>query len=463
VRPMSGALALLTGLLLFITIPAYADKVDDFVKAKMERNHIPGVAVAVIRNGKVEKLANYGSANLEWDAPVTPDTAFQIASSTKPFTGTALMMLVEEGKISLDDPISKYVPDTPESWSKITVRNLSTHSSGISDGPAPQGDKSVGAFVKAAIARPLAYQPGERAAYGLSDFVVLTYIIEKVSGKPFTEFLAERIFKPLGMTGTRFDEAVEEGAIRKSQLIRHRASVYNWDGSKQNVYAFLYGNWTYSAGGLYSTISDLSKFFAALDEGRLLKPAALDAMWKREKLGNGKTNGYGVGWVVGSYNGHPTVGHSGGPALSDIIRFPEDKTTIIVLTNQFRLYPHLAQGIADLYYPPQPAKEIPSIEDTDPKTTEMLKKILLDAASGHVNDAMFTVEAQKGFVPSFREFGPVYFASMEPLQRFTLIEEKKEGENLVRKYQAFFGPRAKTWTFVLTLDRKIVSMEPDSD
>jgi CubicO group peptidase (beta-lactamase class C family) len=456
-------LVVVTLMLLLTALAARADDVDEYLKAQMEKNHIPGLAVAIVRDGRVIKLQGYGQANLEWDSLASPNTAFQLASSTKPITGTALMLLVQEGRIALDDKISKYLPDVPAAWQDITVRHLVTHSSGLKDDLGQHKIVTVEDAVKAASALPLSYKPGEKSAYGLIDYVVLTLIIEKVTGTRFQAFLRERIFQPLGMTASKFDNTTEDGPIRVSDLLKQRATIYNWAEGKQKNFAFLYPSWTYSAGGLYSSASDLSKWIVALDTGKLLSRTTLEQMWARQKLNDGKDNSFGIGWVIKTYRGRKTVGHSGGPALADILRFPDEELTIVVLTNQQRLFPRLAEGVADLFIPAPPFRETRGIEDNDEKLTFMLRGVLLDAAQGKVNADLFDQEAQKSLVPAFRDFGPVFFTSLDPLQSFVLVEQSAEGERRIRRYRALFGKKPIIWTFVLSKDGKIISMEPTSE
>jgi CubicO group peptidase (beta-lactamase class C family) len=451
-------------LILLLAAPATrADGVDDYLKAQMDKNHIPGLAVAIIRKGKILKLKAYGLANLEWDSRATTNTAFQLASSTKPMTGTALMLLVQDGKISLDEKISRYLPDAPAAWKDMTVRHLITHSSGLKDDLGAQKIVTVEDAVKAASALPLNYQPGERSAYGLIDYVVLTLIIEKVTGTKFQDFLRERIFDPLGMTATQFDNATEDGPIRVSNLVRQRASIYAWGEGRQKNFAFLYSSWAYSAGGLYSSASDLSKWIVALDTGKLLSRANLEQMWAPQKLNDGKDNSFGIGWVLKTYHRRKTVGHSGGPALADIVRFRDEELTIVVLTNQQRLFPRLAEGVADLFIPVPPLRQTRGIEDNDEKLTLLLRSVLLDAAQGKVNADLFDSEAQKSLVPAFKDFGPVYFSSLDPLQSFVLVEQSAERERRIRRYRALYGKQQIIWTFVLSKDGKIISMEPTSE
>jgi hypothetical protein len=200
----------------------------------------------------------------------------------------------------------------------------------------------------------------------------------------------------------------------------------------------------------------------ALDEGRLLKPTALDAMWQRPQLSDGSQGDFAIGWTASTYRGRKTVGHSGGPALSDMIRFVDDKFTIIVLTNQQKLFPALAEGVADIVEP-SPVPDRKEIPDDDPTLTASLRGVIEGIADGRVNEELFSPEARKQLVPSLREFGPQLIGFYEPLKSFTLVEQKRESNRTIRKYRAMYGTKPVLWTFVLGNDRRIISMEPVSE
>jgi hypothetical protein len=181
-----------------------------------------------------------------------------------------------------------------------------------------------------------------------------------------------------------------------------RASIYNWENGKSRNFIFHFPERSYSAGGLLTSATDLAKLAVALDAGRLLSSKSLEQMWRQEKLANGTSNSYGIGWVIKYYNGRKTVGHSGGPALADLVRFPEEKLTIAVLTNGQKLSPYLAQGVADFFLPPPAVKRMKGIDDNDPRTTRMLKQLLADAAQDKVNESLFSAEAQNLLFPLSR-------------------------------------------------------------
>ncbi len=446
--------------LLLVPTAVFADQVDDYLKEQMRKNHIPGLAVAVVRDGKVQKIKGYGVANLEWQSPVAPDTAFQIASSTKPLTGTALMLLVEEGKLALDDRVSKYLPDAPAAWQPITIRHLATHSSGISNQVPAKPEATLEEYVKAAYTVPLDYAPGEKSAYGFADFVVLTHIIEKVSGQTYPDFLRTKLLAPLGMRSTQFDFTAEGGPIRSANVIRNRATVYRWENNDFRSYSFYYPVRGYSAGGIYSTVEDLAKFVAAFDDEKFLSAKNLGQMWSQDKLANGSLNGFGVGWVVGSYGGRRVVGHSGGPALADIQRFPDEKLSVVVLQNGQRVYPYMAKGVADFYLPPAPAQEVKGIADQQPELTAIVKKVIADGIADKLDETLFTSDAQKNFVPAYRNFGLPFFVSLDAPQSFVLIEHKPKETGVLRRYRGIYGKKAGTWTFEFDQTNKLVFFDP---
>ena len=212
---------------------APADAVDAYLQAVMEKNHVPGMAVAIVRDGKVERLSAYGFADLESEAKVGPDTSFQIASATKVFTGTLVMLLVQEGKLDLDAPLSKYLPDAPETWKGMTVRHLTAHASGLKD--LPDEDSSAATVAEryeAAKKTSPAYAPGERSEYGAHGFRRAHARPGEGHGERFEELLRSRIFQPLGFSCTRYEHARQEGPVRVADVIPRRASHLSLRGRR---------------------------------------------------------------------------------------------------------------------------------------------------------------------------------------------------------------------------------------
>ena len=346
-----------------------ADPADATIAQVMTRMHVPGMALVVVRDGKVIKQGAYGVASLELGAPVTADSRFQIASATKVLTGTVVMLLVQEGKLALDAPVSRYLPDSPPAWKGITIAHLAAHASGIPDGADPA------AFAK----QPLAFAPGTKARYGLSDLAVLTRVIEQVTGTPFEELLRTR----LGLQCTGFDHAVDDGPTRRADVIPNRVGVYRWEGDHQRTAEYFYPPWTYPSGGAFACAGDLARWAIAMDQGKLLSKASEQRAATRFKLADGSAAGFGVVFTAGTLRGVRAYGHAGGPALADIVRVPDHKLTVIVLSNQKALYPHLAPVIAQLYLPksplPKAIREAPELraklEQADPALIAALPKL----------------------------------------------------------------------------------------
>jgi len=341
-------LSFLSILLLISSVTAQtADKVDDFIKTEMQKLHIPGVALAVIKDGKVIKTKGYGVANVETNTPVTNETVFKIGSISKPIIAMGIMLLVEEGKISLDDNVGKYLEGTPETWKNITIRHLLSHTSGIireAPGFDPAKIQPDADVIKTAYPLPLVFTPGEKYQYCNVGYFTLAEIIRKVSGKPWSEFLTERIFKPFGMNSTRtttFDE-----------IVSNRANGYSFSSNKlsnSEVYLALR-----PSGAFLSTISDLVKLENALNGKDFLKPETRKAMWTPYKFNDGKDSNYGLGWTIDEVSGRKRIGHGGSlnGFRSHFARFVDDGITIIVLTNLAEADPtKLSNGVAAQYIP----------------------------------------------------------------------------------------------------------------
>lgn len=366
-RTLSPALWSLFLWLTAATAFAQTERVDEFVKATMQERKIPGLSVAVVKNGEVVLAKGYGLANVELNVPAAPETVYQSGSVGKQFTATLVMMLVEEGRMSLDDHIGKYIPDAPEIWKAITIRHLLTHTSGISNKLYDQinmrQDYSEDELVKKIAAVPLDFQPGEKWNYSNPGYVMLGILIHKAAGKFYGDLLKEKIFTPLGMTTARI--------INEADIIPNRAAGYHLvKGELKNQ------EWvspmlnTTADGSLYFTVLDMAKWDAALYTEKLLKRGSLDQMWTPVKLNGGKTQAYGFGWSFGDLKGHRLIEHGGAwqGFTTYIARYVDDKLTVIVLTNLAGGDPgKIAHGVAGLYNPElaPPAHKAVAI---DPKT-----------------------------------------------------------------------------------------------
>jgi CubicO group peptidase (beta-lactamase class C family) len=311
---------------------AGADKVDRAIKADMRLHPIPGLALEIIRNGKCIKRAGYGMANLEWQTRVTPETVFEIGSITKQFTAAGILLLAQEGKLSLDDRISLYLTNTPESWKNITLRHLLTHTSGITnytliDGFELTKHLTQAKFIRQLGAYPLDFQPGEKWSYCNSGFNLLGFVIEKVSGTNYWAYMRDRIFGPLGMSCTTKRDP--------PAIVRFRASGYETNTAGQYINRDYDLTDLFGAGAIVSTVGDMAKWNAGIDSQKLLNAATENEMWTPVRLNNGKTHEYGFGWFLSPLHGHQDNGHGGSTSgfSASIQRFPKDRLAVIVLTN----------------------------------------------------------------------------------------------------------------------------------
>lgn len=285
------------------------------------------------------KAKGYGLANLELDAAVKPETIMQTGSVGKQFTATAVMMLVEEGKVGLDDKLSKYFAGTPEAWKDITVRNLLTHTSGIPEYTDTKSEKAKDLFnfradytendlYQRLIKMPLDFEPGTKWQYSNSGYLLLGILIHKVTGEFYGDFLQERVFRPLGMTATRIISEEDIVANRASgyRLVKGEIKNQEWVSPTLN---------TTADGALYTNVLDLGKWDAALYTERLIKKSSLEQMWTPVKLKDGKTHPYGFGWFLGGANGRRLIEHDGAwqGFTMNISRYVDERLTVIVMTN----------------------------------------------------------------------------------------------------------------------------------
>jgi len=334
-------------------------KVDEFVRGEMQSQHIPGLSLLVNKDGKIALAKGFGLANVEHQIPVKPETVFQSGSVGKQFTATAVMLLVEEGKIGLDDKISKYLTNAPPGWDNIKVRNLLTHTSGLGDYPPDfdlRRDYTEDELLAKVTTTPLKFQPGEQWSYSNLGYLTLGVLISKVSGKFYGDVLQERIFKPLGMTTARI--------ISEADMITNRAAGYRLvDGQLKNQEWVSPTMNTTADGSLYLTVYDLAKWDDSLYTEKILKRSSLAQMWTPVTLNSGKTHPYGFGWFVVDVRGHRLIHHGGSwqGFHCDIQRYVDDKLTIIGFDNltQSNLE-KIIRGVAAIYNPelkPAPPKE----------------------------------------------------------------------------------------------------------
>ncbi|MDQ2800072.1 MAG: beta-lactamase family protein [Armatimonadota bacterium] len=463
--------ALLAALLLGVVRPMRADTVDDYLRAEMAKRHIPGLTVAVVQDGKVVKSQGYGQASVELSVPASEATVYQLGSVTKQITATAILRLMQDGKLGVDDKITKYLKGLPASWKAITIRQLFNQTSGLPnyraglDMGALLKEYSAADVIKMASAKPLLFAPGTKYAYSNTNFHLLGMIVEKVSGKPYGDFLQDRFFRPLGMTAARLNDP--------NIVIPNRARGYLWEGTALQNGIFTFSpSIAFGDDGIISTVGDLVKWNAALDGDTLLGPAAKALLWTPPTLPKGAATEYGAGWLITHVKGHKLIWHNGAVVAgfsAALFKFPDDKLTLIVLSNLLDIpgIEHstpmyaLTLGLAKLYLPDLAREETP-IADADPKITALLRAALADQEAGKVDPSHFTRAMYAALTPAVIAQTN---ASLSPLgafqpQSLVLLQSAEEKGLRMRRYRALYGKASVIWVVYLTPAGKIAGMVP---
>jgi len=370
--------------------PATPDAVDDYVRAQMERQRIPGLSLAVCRGGQLAKAQGYGFGNVELQVPARAETVYQSGSLGKQFTAMAVMLLAKEGRLGLDDPIARYFEGAPPAWARITVRHLLTHTSGIKDWENEKDidyrrDYTEDALAKLAMTLPPDFAPGTQWSYSNTGYVLLGVIVRKASGQFYGDFLRERVFAPLGMTAAR--------VISEADIVPQRAAGYQLvNGALKNQEWVSPSLNTTADGALYLTVLDLAKWDAALYEDKLLEAGGLAQMWTPVRLANGSTFPYGFGWSIDEQRGQRLIEHGGSwqGFRAAIARYVDRKLCVIVLSNLAQAEPErIAHGVAGLL---EPSLALPdprgTLTDPDAGRAAALRAVLASWAKGEPTPGM---------------------------------------------------------------------------
>lgn len=323
---------------------AHAGSVDNLIRSEMAKRHIPGLALAVIKDGRPAKVSTYGLANVETKAPLRRNSSFQLFSLTKTFTAAAVMRLADRGQVNLDDAISSYLPGLPQQWSGITIRDCLSHTSGLPDLIDPQEQLLASDWNSALplLAKLPAKGRREEALYIQTGYVALRLIVEKVAAKPFEQFMKDEFFQPLQMGSTQYADSRDVISGRAAwytnlQPSADRKSFLLQDG-KTSTTDILFNNPSFfpsmmhGSAGLVSTIDNLVKWERAFADGRVLSKSALDQTLTVPPLKDGTAGPFGLGWATATFEGHRFMTFGGGNSVV-YIRFPDDGLSIILLTN----------------------------------------------------------------------------------------------------------------------------------
>jgi CubicO group peptidase (beta-lactamase class C family) len=436
-------------------------RINQVVKEQMLANQIPGVSLAVLREGKIVLLKSYGLANVEHQIPVKSKTVFQSGSIGKQFTAAAVMILVQENRLSLDDHISEYFPDAPASWKDVTVWNLLTHTSGLGDYPADidlRRDYTEEEYFTSFKKAPLDFAPGSSWNYSNVGYVTLGMLIRKVTGKFYGDFLKERIFEPLGMITAR--------VISEADIVPNRAAGYRLVKGELKNQAWVSPSTNSTAdGSLYLSILDLAKWDAALYTDCLLTEASREKLWTAARLSDGSTKDYGFGWHLAHLNGRRAVFHGGSwqGFKSFILRFLDAKLTIIFLANSSETREFkLVRALAASYYPDLALPQIKTIADSDAKTTSSVRSVLMQFVTGKIDEQLFTLDARPNIVgeggKQIRESLNAFSLPVAIIHASELLEQRTENNVRVYRYLLTDVGRSGVCEVRLTPDDKFTSI-----
>lgn len=348
----------------------------DGIFAKWDHHDSPGCALGVYRDGNVVYKHGYGMANLNDDVPITPATVFHVASMSKQFTAASIVLLAQQGKLSLDDDVRKYLPELPDFGEKITIRHLVHHTSGLRDQWALLGlagwryslDLITDDDVMSVMTRQkeLNFKPGERHVYCNTGYTLMGLIVKRVSGMSLREFTTKNIFEPLGMKSTHFRDD-------HAEIVKHNALGYYQEGKDKPFELSITNFDTVGATSLHTTVEDLQLWDENFYHPKVGGEAFLKQMLETGKLNSGEVLDYAFGLVVGKYKGLPTVDHAGGDAgyRSDMTRFPDEHFSAAVLCNSADTNPPaLVRQVADVIL----AKEIAAADKTAPAPAKAAAK-----------------------------------------------------------------------------------------
>ena len=437
---------------------AKADSIDDYLRSEMQKRQIPEIAFAIVKNGQIVRSGASGLSDIPEKRLAKIDDLFEIGSLTKQFTSMAIMILVEAGRINLDDSISKYLSDAPPSWSPIKVRNLLNQDSGLPEYVSLPGLGLLDKFTRAQFIEnlgklPLDFPPEQAWAYSNTNYALLGWLIEDLIKEPYTKFVQENILRPLGMTHTIFSEGT--GPVpgeARGYVIRRRALMPTPKGAASIK----------ADGGLISNIPDLVKWDAALNDLRLLNRKSYQTIWTRTKLTSGRTHAYGMGWYLNQPGTKGYMGHSGNSAgySAGISRFPGMKLSVILLSN---LYPLPAEAmtkhIAELFDPTLSNPPFAPVPDPDPKLTEKIKLVIAALAEGKPDEALMEPEL---VLPM--KTGRVKTASrstwnqLKTVDSLTFGGSRVQGTDTVQVYRITSGTQSFIASFVWTPQNKVAQV-----
>jgi CubicO group peptidase (beta-lactamase class C family) len=410
--------------------PQLRSSIDDIANQVLKTTGVPSASVAVVQDGKIAYVQAYGAAKLDPRTPATPQMRYSIGSISKQFTAAAILLLAEEGKLSLDDPVSKYVPRLTDG-DQITIRQILSHTSGYQDF-WPQ-DYVPPLMLKPITAQeimdrwakiPLDFQPGTKWQYSNTNYVIAGVIVEKIAGMPLLQFLSQRLFTPLAMTSVADTNLNKLPPTDPTGYFKYALGPPH-PAPKEGK------GWMFAAGELAMTAEDLAKWDIAMINRTVLKPASYREMETEVVLKNGVGTNYGLGVFVRNTNGHRVLEHGGEVSgfVAENIVMPDDKIAIVVLTNQDAS--EAASGIGNQVR----ALLLNAANPNDPKQDALMRQVYDGLQQGKIDRSLFTDNANFYFDEQALKD---YASSLGPLgvpQSFSQVRSSLRGGMTARIYQ----------------------------
>lgn len=353
------------------TVPSGAtEQVDQYLQMQMQRLQIPGLAVAVVKDGRLVLERHYGTASVEFGVPVSDDTVFAINSVTKAFTGVAAMRLVEQGRLDLSAPVGRYLADLPEAWRAVTIRQLLSHMSGLPDiMRAPTVETDAAAAWAWVLTQDIRFPAGDRFNYCQTNYTLIQRVVNHIEGRALEAPLAEEQLMVAGMTATHYGDAYS--------VIANRAPTYRWTLGGPMIAGYRAAAATSpgvltatserflpfrrASSGMNSTVGDVARWLIAIQDGRLLGEASLETLWTPVAFNDGQKGQWGLGWQVLTRGTHRSVGMTGGGRTA-VSLYPEDGVGVVILTNLTGSFPEdMIDKIASIYAPGLDLAGVPAL------------------------------------------------------------------------------------------------------
>jgi D-alanyl-D-alanine carboxypeptidase len=426
-------------------------KIDKLAAETLAKSGVPSASVAIVKNGQIAYVKAYGDARLEPKVPATPEMRYSIGSISKQFTATAILLLQEQGKLSLDDKVGKFIPNLTRA-NEVTIRQLLSHTSGYQD-YWPQ-DYVMPMMLQPVTAEkildgwariPLDFEPGTKWQYSNTNYVIAGVIVEKASGMPLLQFLSQKVFTPLGMKSVMNIDQEKLGETDPAGYLRYALGPLR-PAPKEGK------GWLFAAGELAMPAQDLAKWDISIIDQKLMKPSSYREFATDTLLKNGLSTHYGLGVDVNSQAGHRALSHGGevsGFTAQNVV-FPDEKAAVVVLTNQDAVSAagQIAQGIAPLL--------LATDDPLTPQKLEQAKKIFDGLQHGTIDRTLFTDNANAYFSDEAVKDFASGLAPLGPPQSFVQASQGLRGGMTLRVYIIRFPQQKvlRAWTYEM-LDGKL--------